>query len=182
MSIRFDKIIVLVSFVIFVFTSTHLLAQQGDENIIYKRNAMFVELFGSSVYVYNLTYDREIWVRDNKRVNAAFGLQYFPKLGLLKYNLVSFSPQVSFIYGKIFCLEIGAGLSYDLFFKNWGLPLRLGYRYQPMESGFFFRAAITPIITNSYPVNSDKLSMVMWGGIGVGYSFRDRRSGEVKRF
>lgn len=182
MSIKFDKIIVLVSFVILLFACTNTLAQQGDENIIYKRNAVFVELFGSSVYVYNLTYDREIWVRDNKRVNAALGLQFFPKLGLLQYNLVSFSPQFSFLYGKTHCLEIGAGLSYDLFFKNWGLPLRLGYRYQPMESGFFFRAALTPIITNSYPVNSVKLTVVTWGGIGLGYSFRDRRVDKVKGF
>jgi len=168
------KILNFISLILIIFSfSIQGFAQQGDQSVIFKRNAVFAEFMGSSAFVYNITYDREIWVKENNRVCAAFGAQFFPKQGLLEDNLISFSPQISFLRGRVHSLEVGAGVTFNLFYGQWGLPLRIGYRYQPEDSGLFFRAALTPIITDCYPVPGSDFSFHFWGGFGIGYSFRD---------
>jgi hypothetical protein len=159
---------------LFIILSSASVAQKGCYPVLRKKNAVFVELLGSSGYVYNLTYDREIWFSGINKLNAAFGLQLFPKLGLLENNLVSFSPQVSYLLGNVHNLELGVGLTFNLYYGQWGLPFRIGYRYQPNDKGFFFRVALTPILTDSYPVPGSNISFHMWGGAGFGYTFMDK--------
>jgi hypothetical protein len=160
--------------VIAFLVSVNTFAQKGDKSVLFRKNAVFVEILGSSGYVYNLCYDRELYVQGKNKIHAAIGAQFFPKLGLLEDPLISFTPQFSYLYGNVHNLELGAGVFFNLYYGQWGLPIRVGYRYQPENSGFFFRAALTPILTDCFPVPDSDFTLHFWGGVGLGYSFRDR--------
>ena len=116
------------------------------------------------------------------------------------------APEVSYLYGKKHHLEVGLGATYiadydpakggfystnnsnsdnNSFFNlnlelNWLSPIRIGYRYQRDNGGFFFKAAATPlifwIIKNNTENNEPELSPVLipWAGVAVGYTFKSR--------
>jgi len=75
------------------------------------------------------------------------------------------------LHGNKHNLELGIGVTFNLFYSQWGMPVRIGYRYQSLESGLFFRAGFTPIITNSFPEPGSDMTFHNWGGIGIGYTF-----------
>ena len=67
-------------------------------------------------------------------------------------------------------LEIGAGVS--LFFPGrFAIPIALGYRYAPTNTGVSFRVAVTPFVF--LPTTGQRQSAVFWpwAGLSVGAQF-----------
>lgn len=74
------------------------------------KNSLYVELLGSAGYLYNITYDRTVFVKEKNHVSTALGVQCFPKSG--GWNRLSFSPQISYFYGVKHHIELGVGMVY----------------------------------------------------------------------
>lgn len=51
------------------------------------------------------------------------------------------------------------------------LPLRIGYRYQKPEGGFWFRVGYTPFFSLPYEFRDDWEFQPIFAGIGFGWSF-----------
>ncbi|WP_235299804.1 hypothetical protein [Portibacter marinus] len=153
--------------------STLQIGAQNSTNTISK-NAVYFELLGSSFYLYNISYDRAIYVRGKNRLSIALGFQVQDPIRLDASN--SISPQINYMYGNIHSFETGIGYAYYAQNINPnGLIFRLGYRYQK-KNRLFFKLGITPIITDGFaiigiPINGDNLYILPWGGISLGYSF-----------
>lgn len=142
------------------------------------KNALYLEIFGSAGYIYNVTYDRTVFNRNQDHISLALGTQYFPKGEVSDERLVTLSPQVNYFRGRNrHFLELGIGYIFDLADKKDvgdkedGISFRIGYRYQ-RETGLFFKAAVTPILSDSFPVFGEGNSLLLWGGIAIGYSFK----------
>lgn len=143
-------------------------------NKVSSKNAVYFELLGSSFYLYNIGYDRIIYSKRKNRLAFALGLQIQDPINLDANN--SISPQLNYLYGNIHSLEVGVGYTYyaKQVTPN-GIIFRFGYRYQKKKK-LFFKAAITPIITDGFaiigiPILKDGLFLIPWGGLSIGYSF-----------
>ncbi|PLX06837.1 MAG: hypothetical protein C0596_14150 [Marinilabiliales bacterium] len=133
-----------------------------------KSNTLYLELFGNSINYYVIGYDKIFCIAPNNRIAAACGFSWLPKVrqdGITKLN---FSPHVSYLYGQRHFLEVGTGLTYEVYEKTTAIPLRLGYRFQPDDGGFYYRIHLTPIFGETKFIH---LSALMIGGMAFGITF-----------
>ncbi|MDX2188785.1 MAG: hypothetical protein SFY32_02885 [Bacteroidota bacterium] len=117
-----------------------------------KKNTVFVELLGNG-YLYSLNYDRVINYKSKFKQTFRIGLAYLPFSPLSEIHLPF---EYNFLFGKKDGhFEMGIGLTPALWtyqyisendtrfgFYNY---LRIGYRYQKPNGGFFFRAGFMTI-------------------------------------
>lgn len=110
--------------------------------------------FGGSAPILSVNYDR----RFSKRINGAgftAGLGFWGASGL---SILSIPASVNYLFGKSSSsIEVAAGATFitatelDLFedSRSTGSTVfyhaNLGYRYQPLTGGFFFRGGISPL-------------------------------------
>ena len=141
----------------------------GQTNDTPKANTLYAELGGSAV-VYNVGYDRLLYVDGRNKLAIAAGFGYLPADQITPGRL-SISPQVSYLHGRLHHLELGIGTihSRDMH-KSAAVTLRIGYRYQRSDGGTFFKAGFTPIF---YGIElSDRVYPVFpWGGFAFGWTF-----------
>jgi hypothetical protein len=95
------------------------------------------------------------------------GAQYLPKKLNADKAMLSFCPQVNFLYGFIHYFELGVGASYDVYTKSLTFPFRIGYRYQEQGGGIFFKIAATPMIVKADLFYTFK----PWAGAAIGWTF-----------
>jgi hypothetical protein len=163
-------------------------AQTGTErpNVITAPNAIYVEALGTG-FIYSINYERSL----GDMFSARIGFGYFPfpsitdtnangSTSTINASITSVPVSVSWYpFGATSSkLEIGAGATYiDLVAKKVGKSKEgggsgenisgiLGYRYQPLDGGFLFRLAFTPIFSS--PVFS---KFQPWGGVSLGWAF-----------
>ena len=132
-------------------------------------NSLYVEFLGSSGLIYNITYDRILYLKNDFGITGAIGLQYF----LLGKPEGAGSIQINFIHGNTHYLEYGIGSIFFYnhiknFYSGKTVPLRLGYRYQRKNGGFFFKIAFTPLLTDAF---DNQLMILPWGGVSFGFTF-----------
>lgn len=154
------------------------------------RNSIYVELLGNGL-LYSCNYDHLFTESFGMRV----GVGYFPyhevslgTLPLLGYYLIgSGSHKIELGLGVCVVLQPEyQGFSWmsapdDQVEGNSVLgTATLGYRYQPADGGFVFRAGVTPFFGNfrrdkstSYYVSEyeNVFKAQLWGGISFGYGF-----------
>ena len=78
----------------------------------------------------------------------------------------------SLIGRKAHLLELGVGQGFTVTTRGSFFSLTtatIGYRYQPIEKPWFFRATYTPLI--SYLVD---FQIQQWGGLSIGYTFKSQ--------
>ncbi|MFL0684207.1 MAG: hypothetical protein ACJLTB_13450 [Algoriphagus aquaeductus] len=163
-------------------------AQNEAENITAK-NAVYLEVGGSSG-IYAINYSKIFHQKGKLKLNASAGFSMLPneKIDSKTIWLPAIPIEVSALYGKSnHHLEMGFGftsyldkttaidsetfeLSDEVVFGA-VIPVRIGYRYQKPEGGFFFRVGYTPLF--NVPVRAGK----SWSfnpyhaGISFGKSF-----------
>jgi hypothetical protein len=151
-----------ISAIIFVFLS--LVLQLAAQTTSVKKNTLYLE-FGGNGGIASMNYERAVLEDTYVRVGLSFMIiggssnsgshsDTFIIPMLMAEHLFRFGSETS-------SLELGAGLS------ALGAPpiaLSCGYRYCPIDGGFIFRIAVTPIFTVSDGV-------FPWAGISVGYAF-----------
>jgi hypothetical protein len=75
------------------------------------------------------------------------------------------SPQLNLLFGRKHYLEVGVGAFIRFESDRVLYPLRIGYRLQKEDGGFFFKVAFTPI----YAPTTREIGP--WGGLCLGYTF-----------
>ncbi len=150
-----------------ILASNMLYAQKDTINE--SSNAVYFELLGSAGYLYNVTYDRVIIARENKKISVALGVQIQDNLNISAQNTIS--PQINYVFGKKSRLELGFGYYWHLEDKKVNSYIfRFGYRYQKKNQPFF-KIAFTPVYTQSLPIFKNGWLLLPYGGVAIGYSF-----------
>lgn len=168
--------------------SSNCLAQKEPQSFTAK-NAVYLEVGGSSGR-YAVNYSKIFHQKGKLKLNASAGFSMWrDQLNDFKTIWLPVIPlEVTALYGKSnHHLELGFGftsfLSRTLDINSetfefsdkvvFGafIPLRVGYRYQKPEGGFFFRVGYTPII--NVPVRAGKSWSIYpyWAGVSFGKSF-----------
>ena len=176
---------------LFSFTATAQKISQADsvQNLYATKQAktFFFELLGPGA-VYSLNYD----IRFNKKQDGwggRAGISYFADDSQHIFTIPVVLNYLAGKKGKYF--EVGAGITYynantgDAFFdeqysvdySNGGMvyyrrstrngvlgTLNFGYRYQPVEGGFSFRAGVSPVFSSSEFIP-------YWPYVSFGYAF-----------
>lgn len=147
---------------------------QTSDNIPVRAQGVFLEGLGPSLIV-GLNYDTRF---SNRRdgLGGRAGLGYFAAGG---NNLLTIPVMLNYLLGKEkHYFEVGLGATFatgaieDIGFtdsnktkgSNFIGTSVFGYRYQPLDNGFQFRAGFSPVFGNGYFIP-------YWPYLSVGYSF-----------
>lgn len=182
-----SKSVLIGFFLVFLTLSQSIFAQTEPETFTAK-NAIYLEVGGSSGR-YAVNYNKIFHQKGKLKLNASAGFSMWPKKFDSKTIWLPTIPlEISALFGNSnHHLELGTGftsfLTRSLFFDSEtfentdkvvfdaAIPIRIGYRFQKPEGGFFFRVGYTPII--NFPIsgrgqwNFDPY----WAGISFGKSF-----------
>ncbi len=125
-------------------------------------NTVYVEFFGSSGGIYNVGFDKSIKIKANNKIALGAGIEYLHAMTAEHLDVLTFSPQASYIYGNTHHFEVGVAVVIDVINTELKVPFRIGYRYQQDEGGFFLRGGINPMVANGY--------FSPYGGIAIGWT------------
>ncbi|WPR76406.1 hypothetical protein [Algoriphagus sp. NG3] len=153
------------------------------------RNAVYLEVGGSSGR-YAANYSKIFHQKGKLKLNASAGFSMWrnEKLDSRTSWLPAIPLEVTAFYGKSnHHLEMGFGFTsflgtslaidsetYETIDKvvfSAAIPLRIGYRYQKPEGGFFFRVGYTPIIDFPPRTGGNWSFNPYWAGVSFGKSF-----------
>lgn len=140
---------------------------QANEYTAITKNSIYVEMFGSAGYIYNISYDRIVFAHKKSKVSAAMGLQYIPDGYGNDEVVFSCSPQINYMYGIKHHFETGIGIA-AFNTGEYVIPIRIGYRYQTNEEGMFYKVALTPVYIDDF---FGSAGILPWGGFAIGWSF-----------
>jgi hypothetical protein len=161
---------------------------QTEPETFTKKSGIYLELGGSSGR-YALNYNRIFHQKGKLKLNASAGFSMWPKKFDSKTIWLPTVPiEVSAFYGKSnHHLELGMGVTSYLTrslafdsetFENIdkvvfdaAIPVRIGYRFQKPEGGFFFRLGYTPVINLPTGGRGEWGFDPYWAGISFGKSF-----------
>ena len=145
---------------------------RGQSDPSLHKKAIFLELLGSG-RLYSLNYD----VRLKSNSNQGFGLRIgigrggYASIETFGDRYITLPLNFNYIAGKKRSgLEAGISLTPEFTYQdfddklNFFSLLNLGYRYQPVNKGFLFRLAYTPVL-----IGEESDAPI---GISVGYGFR----------
>jgi hypothetical protein len=163
---------IIVSAVLILLVFPFLAFSQGEAETFTSKNALYLEVGGSSGR-YAINYSKIFHQRGKLKLNASAGFSMWRnKINDFKTIWLPVIPlEVSALYGKSkHHLEMGFGVtSYlgrtleidsetfefsDKVVFGAIVPVRIGYRYQKPEGGFFFRVGYTPFF--DVPVREGK--------------------------
>ncbi|HAH36021.1 MAG TPA: hypothetical protein DEQ87_19360 [Algoriphagus sp.] len=187
MNNSFEKIFVTV-LVLTLSISICAKAQTKSETYTAK-NAVYLEVGGSSGR-YAINYSKIFHQKGKLKLNASAGFSMWPNRNIDSKTswLPALPLEISALVGKSnHHLELGMGFtsylntSFDFDSEtfetinkvviNAFIPLRVGYRYQKPEGGFFFRVGYTPIIDLPPRTGGNWSFNPYWAGVSFGKSF-----------
>jgi hypothetical protein len=140
------------------------------------KNAIYLELFGPAVF-YSLNYERVFG-----QVAGRVGLGFFDTgSSNYKWFAVPLTATYLGIGSKTHMFEIGGGIVIHYFDNSvsWGVissqykdamvlgALVCGYRFQPPNGGFFFRAGVSPVFGST----GGPSAFLPWPHVGLGATF-----------
>lgn len=161
-------------FLIFCFFAVLSHAQYDKQTATKPAKAVYFELGGPGLA--SINYDMR-FTRSESGIGGRIGFGGFSLGSGTDRTSVVFIPiGLNYIMSKDErnYFELGGGITpvlvnetysgtSDNFRSTFG-HLNIGYRLQPKDGGFFFRAAINPVIGKGF-------FWPYWGGIGFGYKF-----------
>ena len=170
-----------------------MLTQALGQRSFQAKDAVYLEIFGSTGSVAGIGYDRVIGVNTNSYFTFSTALGIFPStiegakpiVGLpILFNYVTGLSKAHFELGAGFCYS--QGLQQEAFVDRSGnfggsnfysldaifFSGRLGLRIQNPDGGFFFRLTANPYI-KMYDISEDypNTKAFLMGGIAFGASF-----------
>lgn len=148
------------------------------------KNSIFFELGGNGG-LYSVNYDRLIFSKKNFKISGRIGGSIMPyEIKNPRLYVFSYPIEINFFYGKKSNIEIGIGctpvfLQYSLdILKTYYIYanpiIRLGYRYQKPNGGYYFRAGMLIYsVVYSFPgYYADWYTDRLWLGLSFGYTFK----------
>lgn len=168
---------------------------QTESEALSAKNAVYIEVGGNAGW-YSLNYGRIFYQKGMLKLSGSAGFSMWRhntsdqpyNISKTIYWLPTLPLEISAFFGKSkHHLEIGTGItpnlsvtvrrdpdflrSSDKVYLNAFIPLRLGYRYQKPEGGFFFRVAYTPVFELPILEGNNFLFNPIFAGISLGKSF-----------
>lgn len=158
------------------------------------KNTIYAEILGNAAGI-SLNYDRVVLKKEKYFLSVGFGAGAVPA-NLINDALNNGMPKAKYVvYGiPIFSnlsfgkknnhIETGLGFTFQQGMYGLGLKysktlftvIRLGYRYQKEKGGFFWKIGITPFIPiKEFGTLSVPYSIVPWGGLAFGYTFKKNK-------
>lgn len=181
--------LILIGFILVLLILPFQAFSQKEAVIFSARNAVYLE-FGGSSGIYAINYSKIFHQKGKLKLNASAGFSMLPneKIDSKTIWLPAIPLEITALFGKSsHHLEMGFGFTsyldkttamdsetFELSDKvvfGAVIPVRIGYRYQKPEGGFFFRVGYTPLF--GVPVRAGK----SWSfnpyhaGISFGKSF-----------
>jgi hypothetical protein len=174
---------------ILIYALSHEANAQVEPETFTSKKAVYLEVGGSSGR-YAINYSKIFHQKGKLKLNTSVGFSMWRnEINDFRTIWLPVVPlEVSAVYGKSkHHLELGFGLisfldrtldfdseSLELEDKvvvNAAIPLRIGYRYQKPEGGFFFRVGYTPIIDFPPRTGGNWSFNPYWAGVSFGKSF-----------
>ena len=163
-------------FALLFFSCFNTMAQDSLGTDQESKNNIYLELLGSGIY-YSFNYDRVIYTRSIWILRTRVGAELFPSAS---YSLI-FPFGISETIGEKHCFEMEVSSAY-VFDGSDGLTYSkviggsVGYRYQPRNKGFMFRATLIPVYYDLvykewFTVFRDGFQIFGNAGASIGYSF-----------
>lgn len=175
-------------FLVLSFAISFRVTAQTEAEKFTAKQAVYLEVGGNSGrYAFN--YGRIFHQKGKLKLNASAGFSMFHHRLNAKTTWLPVVPlEISAFYGKSnHHLELGMGVtSYltrslafdsetfetiDKVVFDAAIPLRIGYRFQKPEGGFFFRAGYTPIINFPTGGRQEWSFEPRFAGLSIGKSF-----------
>jgi hypothetical protein len=191
----FLKSIFIIAFWIFILCCQNPASAQEDTEIFTAKNMVLAELLGNSG-LYAVHYGRILHQKEKMKLSGSVGFSLVPGKGFEPHYPNFLRPvipvEVTAFWGKSrHHLEIGTGCfvfqdrkyMFDPEFPptnlrevvHWdtSVTMRIGYRYQKPEGGFFFRAGYTPRVDfTSFESAENPVRFIPFSvGISLGKSF-----------
>ena len=172
---------------LFFFISMESKAQSKAE-LFTAKNIVYLDL-GGNAGQYAFNYGRVFHQKGKLKLSASVGFSMWYQGSISNTRWLPAIPvELTAFYGKSnHHLEIGAGVtsylgnsiyfdqetfeSVDKVVLSAFIPLRVGYRYQKPEGGFFFRVGYTPIIDFPPRTGGNWSFNPYWAGLSFGKSF-----------
>lgn len=153
--------------IVFFFYNMSVFSQ---ENITNKKSnhTIFLELAGNTGS-YSINYDNIFFSQNCTKFTFRIGFSILPTKPILILLPLEFNGLLG--KSKHF-FEYGLGYTPALNenkYKNL-LLVRIGYRFQKREGGFFLRIGFTPVIIDIDNI----LTFRPWGAVGIGYCFGNK--------
>jgi hypothetical protein len=174
---------------VFALVISYGATAQTETETFTAKNGVYLEVGGSSGR-YAINYSKIFHQKGKLKLNASTGFSMWRDQlnGFNTMWLPVIPLEVSALYGKSnHHLELGLGftsylgrtLVFDSDINELGdkvvfgafIPLRVGYRYQKPEGGFFFRVGYTPIINFPPRTGGNWSFFPYWAGVSFGKSF-----------
>ena len=172
---------------------TQSFGQVTEDTTSISKNTVYFELLGNGG-TYSLNYDRILFSKNLIKAAARVGLSDIYQ-AMDKRHLITFPSEISFLYGKKHNIEFGFGYSFnflynskskylsDVDFYPSSLLLRLSYRFQKPNSGFFFKAGISipTVLLSGYRLKYFYSYVYVppsydpWPGLSFGYTFKNKK-------
>lgn len=143
-----------------LFISVFSLLKQRQTS--HSKKTVYLELGGSSLF-YSINFENLSRLSSISKLTYGFGAEYLSSI--FDYgSAICVIPSANLLFGKE-SHHFETGLAcFTAIGKRVLVPsARIGYRFQPNNGGFVFRAGFTPILFSS--------SVVPYGGISLGYNF-----------
>jgi hypothetical protein len=184
-------------FILFLFSSALFKAQVKDDTYTldeprdYSKfpalNANYIEILGNSGFLFSLNIDRIFLYKPKLKISGSAGIAVMPNGPYIEQSYYVANNYIFFDGDHH--LEIGPGLTlwrkYNAVCTDtstypkynwesiWFGMMRLGYRYQKNEEGFFLKAGLTPFPYRKYDCASEWFP-THWNylfGIAVGVTY-----------
>ncbi len=184
----FSKLILVCFFLVLLTFSFSTFAQTKAETFTAK-NAIYLEAGGSSGR-YAVNYSKIFHQKGKLKLNSSAGFSMWRnQINDFKTIWLPVIPlEVTAFYGKSnHHLELGFGFTSfldrtldvdsetleleDKVVFGAAIPLRIGYRYQKPEGGFFFRVGYTPFFSVPLGGREDWVFTPIFAGLSIGKSF-----------
>ena len=191
----FSQKFLLSSIMVLLFGIQNYTFAQEEAEVFTAKNSLYVELLGNAG-VYSLNYGRIFHQHNRLKISGSAGLSYIRQssgarsIGISDYWTPMLPIEITAFWGRSrHHLEVGSGITFfssqrltynpdfppSNFQKDISLeavlPLRLGYRYQKPEGGFFFRVGYTPLFNLNLSFPDPVRFFPLYGGISLGKSF-----------
>ncbi len=146
---------------------------QKDSTTIAKKNAAYVQIFGLGFT--SINYDRVFLQKPRHKLAYRFGIETSP-LFLNVTKRVVVLAEINMLFGNHnHFLETGIGFNTHVPTIKWPFDINIGpnvgYRFQKVEGGGFFRANMYPVGIHLAKSEQWVAGAWWWFGVSVGRSF-----------
>ena len=155
------------------------------------KNTVYAEILGNAAGLFSINYDRIVFKKEKISLSFSIGAGMVPgnlinnafneHLQKINYLIYGIPISLNLSFGrKNHHLETGLGITYQQGMFASGLQysktvfavIRIGYRYQKENGGYFWKIGFTPFFPIKEFGNEQTFPFIPLGGLALGYTFK----------